>query len=86
MTPADQGAHVQSLNFPRKAPSLPVRDNQGCLLMPVTQSVQTLEFLQLLQWQREIGKKKKKKKKKTHTQKNNQPAKAQQHVDCCCCC
>ena len=85
MTPADQGAHVQSLNFPRKAPSLPVRDNQGCLLMPVTQSVQTLEFLQLLQWQREIGKKKKKKK-KTHTQKNNQPAKAQQHVDCCCCC
>lgn len=40
MTPADRVAHVQPLNFPRKVPSLPVRDNQGCLLMPVTQSVQ----------------------------------------------
>lgn len=40
MTPADQGAHVQPSNFPRKVPSLPVRHNQSCLLMPVTQSVQ----------------------------------------------
>lgn len=40
MTPPDQVAHVQPLNFPRKVPSLPVRDNQGCLLMPVMQSVQ----------------------------------------------
>ena len=36
MTPVDQGA----LNFPRKVPSLPVRHNQGCLLMRVMQSVQ----------------------------------------------
>ena len=74
MTPADQGACVQSLNFPRKVPSLPVRDNQGCLLMPVTQSVQGTWIPAAAPV---AERNQQKKKKKTH-----KTAKAQQHVDC----
>lgn len=52
MTPPDRGAPSQPLNVLSKVPSLPVRDNQGCLLVPGIQPVQLSWIPTPASWQR----------------------------------